>query len=580
MSKPIIVLKFGSSVLCDESALPIAVSEIYREVRQDRRVIAVVSAFGVTTDTLLQDARRLCEQPDPHGVARLLETGEARSAATLGLALAEVGLAAEILDAPGIGLRTTGPVLDAEPSALDTDRLRAILDRVPVVVVPGFCGRDAENRTTLLGRGGSDLTALFLAQQLDAAECRLLKDVDGLLRVNSDGSLDHATRYTVAHYDECLRVGGPLIQPKAVEFAARHRLPFSIARCGSAGGTLAGPLPSRFETIPARPPRLKVALAGLGTVGLGVLRWLRSLSAEFEVTGILVGDVTTRRAVDVPRGLLRSRWQDLLAENPDLVIEVIGGTDTAAELIGAARRRGIAVVTANKQLLALDADLKQEAVGSAGGWLKASASVGGGLPILEHAGLIAADEPVTVVSGVLNGTCNFILDRIQAGATYGAAVAEAQKLGLAETDPHLDVSGLDSVYKLALLATRAFDVPVAPEEIFREGLDGLTASRLQEAGEQGLVLKVVAEARLSGGRVEARVEVRALAPDHPLAACRREDNCLLIETASGRVHRIDGKGAGRWPTTCSVIADALEWRRETLTPAATRFARQQQRSGS
>jgi len=426
----------------------------------------------------------------------------------------------------------------------------------------------------LLGRGGSDLTAIFLAQKLGAVECRLLKNVDGLLQVKPDGSLDYATRYATAHYDECLRVGGPLIQPKAVEFAARHQLQFTIAKCASTGGTLAGPLSSQFEKIPERPPRLKVALAGLGTVGLGVFRWLQSLQEEFELTGILVSDLKTIRSTDVPRELLTSQWQDLLDDDPDLVIEAIGGVDTAADLTSAARLRGIGIVTANKQLLATDPELLRDVAYQNSQLLQASACVGGGMTALEHTALLSADEPIVALSGVLNGTCNYVLERMQAGLSQAEAVVEAQELGLAEADPHLDVSGLDSVYKLALLSSLAFSELVRPEDIKCEGLAQMLPSLLATANRSGQVVKLIAETRRKDGRIIARVGARVISTEHPLASCRREENRLLIETASGRVHTIDGKGAGRWPTTCSLLGDALELRRRILVPTRERMLSQ------
>ena len=207
MSDPIVVLKFGSSVLVDEAALPAVILEIYRELRRGRRVVGVVSAFGSTTDDLIINARARFGEPDPACLARLLETGEAASAATLGLALDQAGVPARILDPGQLALTTRGGFRDAEPHSFSTEVVLKALDEVPVVIVPGFSGRRADGSPALLGRGGSDLTALFLAHGLKAEECRLLKDVDGLLRVCPDGSLDFSTRYGTANYAECLRVG-------------------------------------------------------------------------------------------------------------------------------------------------------------------------------------------------------------------------------------------------------------------------------------------------------------------------------------------------------------------------------------
>jgi homoserine dehydrogenase len=564
MRDPICVLKFGSSVLTGEQDFPRVILEIYGEVRRGRRVVAVVSALGGTTDQLLQGARGLWDEPEPSCLARLLETGEAQSAAKLGLALDQAGLPARVLDPVQIGLRTSADFLDAEPLSFDAEVLHQALQKVPVVVVPGFSGRDEQGRCCLLGRGGSDLTALLLAQGLKAQDCRLVKDVDGLLRVHKDGRLDHGTRYATASYDECVRVGAVLVQPKAVEYAAAAGQSFRIASCGSSGGTRVGPLPSEFEPVPERPVT-RVALAGLGTVGLGVWRWLQDLGADFQVTSVLVRHGRRARPEDVPDHLLTTSLDALFASEPDLVIEVAGGTDTAASLAVRASRSGIPVITANKQLLA-----EQPVLLAGPHPARGSASVGGGVPMLETVGRVARQEEVEVVEGIINGTCNFILDRVNAGQSLEAALAEAQLQGLAEADPHQDISGLDSVYKLALLAGAAFgeDLPVG--RVVYHGLERATADRVDRSRSQGSELKLVARARRQGQRVVAEVGLRDLPAGHPLAGCPRQTNRLVVTTVSGRQVVTEGKGAGRWPTALSVLGDVLDCRARLGRPAVRR----------
>lgn len=557
MSDPIIVLKFGSSVLADESALPAVILEIYREIRRGRRVVGVVSAFGSTTDDLIRKALDRFGEPDPACLARLLETGEAVSAATLGMALDQAGIPARILDPGQITLTTRGGFRDAEPHSFAPEAIANVLDKVPVVIVPGFSGRRADGSPALLGRGGSDLTALFLAQGLQAEECRLLKDVDGLLKVLPDGTLDYSTRYATASYDECLRVGGPLIQPKAVEFAARHKLSFTIARCGSGEGTVAGPVTSQFETVNPKPRRTRVGLAGLGTVGLGVYRWLTGLKDDFEVTGILVKGSTRKRDDDVNQNLVTDSVEDFFATDPELLVEVIGGCGTAAKVVTRARALGVPVITANKMLLALDPALREAATGRDIS-VTGSASVGGSVPVLETVAALAAIEPIVAVEGIINGTCNFILDLMNNGKTDDEALQEAQALGLAEADPHQDISGMDCVYKVSLISATAFGQGPAPDQIVCEGLEQATEFRISAARQKGCELKLVARARRKGGAVEASVQLVALPPGHPLHGCRREANRLVVETATGRKVVVDGKGAGRWPTTVAVVSDILD----------------------
>ena len=177
MHEPVIVLKLGGSVLADEAALPVAVHEVYRWRREGFGVVAVVSALAGETDALL--ARAPDRDAAPHAVAALAALGELRSAALLGAQLQAAGLAARVLQPAALRFRAQGDPLDAQPVALDVRPLRSALRDGAVAVVPGFFAHDAEGRAVLLGRGGSDLSALFVAARL-GARCRLVKDVDGL----------------------------------------------------------------------------------------------------------------------------------------------------------------------------------------------------------------------------------------------------------------------------------------------------------------------------------------------------------------------------------------------------------------
>ncbi len=232
------VLKFGSSVLAGPEGFKAAAEEVVRELAEGRRVVAVVSAPPGATDALLRSAEALtCTTPGvvPGGlVSRLLATGEAVSVALLGIALAVRGVSAHLLDAEKLGLRTRGPVLDADPVDLDAERIRRFLDVHPVLVVPGFLGVSEDGEPSVLGRGGSDMTALFLADRLDAVECRLVKDVDGVHA--SDPRLDpRAPVFQHASWQVVIDVGGELVQEKAVRFAAERGRSFRVAAFGGKG---------------------------------------------------------------------------------------------------------------------------------------------------------------------------------------------------------------------------------------------------------------------------------------------------------------------------------------------------------
>ena len=243
----ILVLKFGSSVLRSEEDLPNVVQEVSRSWREGYRVIVIVSAFGETTNALLQRAESICSNPLPSAVATLLATGEAASSALLALSLQEAGIPVCILDATEAGLWTSGGTLDADPVSIDSARLFEESSKA-VVVLPGFVGRGDRNQTTLLGRGGSDLSALFIAQRLQG-HCRLVKDVDGLYTSDPADSTVTALRFSHASYETAIRVGGSVVQQKAVRFAAAHKQIFSISSIGALTSTDIGPFNDQLAGV-------------------------------------------------------------------------------------------------------------------------------------------------------------------------------------------------------------------------------------------------------------------------------------------------------------------------------------------
>ncbi|MBK7406459.1 MAG: hypothetical protein IPJ41_18170 [Phycisphaerales bacterium] len=245
MSEKIIVLKFGGSVLLDELHVRAAAEEVSRFVRDGWRVVAVVSALEGTTDKLLGQARQYGPRPHEAATALLLATGELTSTALLGLALDTLGVTVETLDAAGVGLRTVGEVLDSSPVSLDVAAIRERLTHARAIVVPGFVGRDEHNRTTLLGRGGSDLTALYIAQQLGAS-CRLVKDVDGLFEWDPARPGPEPRRYASLSWDGALALDGTIVQHKAVRWAKDHGLTFEVGAVGAVEVSRVGPFGATF----------------------------------------------------------------------------------------------------------------------------------------------------------------------------------------------------------------------------------------------------------------------------------------------------------------------------------------------
>ena len=265
--RPLVILKFGSSVLRCEGDLSLVASEIKRHVDAGDSVLAVVSAIGKSTESLIEQARVLGYDPGPFvtpqdgdpetemsavvggALAALLGTGEAAAAALVGLALDGIGIPFVVLDAGRVGPFTRGPQLDAVPYAFDSGTVKRVFAGCPVAVLPGFVGRDMHGNFSLLGRGGSDLTALFAAHSLDAYRCRLLKDVDGVYEYDPRGAAIKPHRYASLNWEDTLRVDSNLLQRKAVQFAYRHRVAFEVAACGGGRGTSVGSVVTSFRRL-------------------------------------------------------------------------------------------------------------------------------------------------------------------------------------------------------------------------------------------------------------------------------------------------------------------------------------------
>jgi homoserine dehydrogenase len=549
MKSDLVVLKFGSSVLRTAADLPWVVQAIYAHVRRGERVVAVVSAFAGVTDALYSRARE--QGSDEHATAALVSTGEHESAALLALALDRCGVPARLLAPYAVNLRTRGAPLDAEPADVDVDAFHRALAATPVAVVPGFCGLDDDGHVALLGRGGSDLTALFLADRLDA-RCVLVKDVDGLYERDPALPGPPPARFARLTWEDALRVGGKVVQPKTLRTARLHGRTLEIRAIGAPGGTLVGPHAAELQSGATQRRPLRVALLGLGTVGAGVFERLRQRPDLFEIVRIAVRDPARHVARGVPAELLTTDPGSAIAADADVVVEALGGSEPTANLLLAALANGRRVVTANKAALAARYDDFAPHLAGPVPPLRAAASVGGAVPVLEAVAAHAAQGGITRVRGVVNGTCNYVLDRLADGLDLQAAIAEAQLAGYAEPDPTFDVSGQDAAYKLKLIVALA--TGRAPEHIDVHGLDEGTVDAQRDALAAGRRVKLVA----SWDGVEARVALESLASDDPLAAARAEGNVVELTRADGRVVRLAGRGAGRAPTTTAVVADLLD----------------------
>jgi len=286
---PLVVLKFGSSVLGTERDYAAAVAGIQRHLQRGERVLAVVSALKGATDRLLADAHFFGPEPEPAATASLLATGESASAARLALALDAAGVEAALLDPGAIGLTTQGPLLDADPVSVNADAVRRSLEHSGAAVVAGFYGRDSAGGYALFGRGGSDLTALFLAHRLGARSCRLVKDVEGVYEHDPGSGGRAPRRYALLSWDDALKLGSRVVQPKTLHFARRERIEFEVGRVGSPACTRVGPGPSAWAE-----PRGARRAAAKGKAGAGTASRKRSAPPDVEVCAL------TRALVDIP----------------------------------------------------------------------------------------------------------------------------------------------------------------------------------------------------------------------------------------------------------------------------------------
>lgn len=566
----IVVLKFGSSVLQSEDDLPTVVHEIYRWWRDGAQVIAVVSAFGDTTDALMRRAEKICQRPSKSVLPSLLATGEATAAALLALALEKAGITARLLDEVQVRLRTVSGNTDAIPVSVDVARLVSESQHA-VVVFPGFVGRDERGNRTVLGRGGSDLTALFLAHRLQA-RCVLIKDVDGLYTEDPAWGAARPARFSHASFTTAISLGGRVVQTKAARFAAANNVHFSITAFGARKETQVGRFSDRLDNTTAPSEPLRVALLGCGTVGGGVFERINALPNLFTLTG--VGTRTGQRAitVGVPDKLITSDLEGLIGKPCDVVIELIGGLDRAASLIERSLRFGRTVVTANKALVAQSGPHFERLAYENQTTFQYSAAVGGVMPAIETVRRARKRGPLRSISGILNGTCNFIIDQIAAGSSLDDAVQEAQAAGYAEANPGLDLDGIDAAQKLILLARAAFGATLPLDSISLESIRSLTEETIRRAQERGRTVRLVGECRkTSSDSIEASVRPVQLSFDHPLAQVRGVENRLVVEREFGTPIVISGAGAGRWPTTEAVMADLLEVARAHSARDVTRF---------
>ncbi|MEX2324700.1 MAG: homoserine dehydrogenase [Nitriliruptoraceae bacterium] len=322
---------------------------------------------------------------------------------------------------------------------------------------------------------------------------------------------------------------------------------------------------------------IRIGMLGCGTVGGGVLALLHRpadditarTGARLEVTRIAVRDLTRPRDVDLGDAELTDDAMAVVeADDVDVVVEVAGGIEPAGTWIRRALELGKPVVTANKELVAQQGPELYEAARLAGVDFAYEAAVAGAIPIIKPLKESLAGDRVTRVIGILNGTTNYILTRMtEAGVDYREALTEAQQLGYAEADPTADVGGHDAAAKCAILASLAFDTAVHGDDVYREGIENVTATDIRVADQLGYVVKLIGIASETDGRVAVRVHPAFLPKTHPLASVRDSFNAVFIEADAAGELMFYGRGAGALPTGSAVVGDVIDVSRNLLQTA-------------
>ena len=305
---------------------------------------------------------------------------------------------------------------------------------------------------------------------------------------------------------------------------------------------------------------IRIALLGFGTVASSVARILIESRPEgLELTHIYSRSLARRKADWVPASVTWTADVEavLTSRNVDVVVELAGGLDPAGGWVRRALEAGKSVVTANKKLISYHGVELERLAASKGGHLKYGAAVAGGIPVIPGLEQGMAGDRIERIEGILNGTCNFILSKMEDGADFAPVLAEAQAAGYAEADPTEDVGGLDARAKLAILARLAMRVELNPEAILPQSITKVSAVDFSYARDLGCTIRQVARAEFAAGKVAATVGPMLVAQRSPLAWSRGTENMVILTGHYGGDVVFSGHGAGGHPTAVAVVSDLL-----------------------
>ena len=313
---------------------------------------------------------------------------------------------------------------------------------------------------------------------------------------------------------------------------------------------------------------ISIGFLGCGNIGCGVYRLLREQGEQiarnegetFEIRKILVRSKGKKRGAEIPEALMTENPDDVLLDPQiSIVMEFMGGEEPAASYMIRALEAGKTVVTANKMALATHWQEILRAARDHAAGLYYEASVCGAIPIIRAINDSLQANRITSVTGIINGTTNYILSRMtREGASYADVLADAQRLGLAEPDPTADVEGYDAAYKLSILSTLAFHRHVPVECVYREGISGITPLDVQCGKAFGLTLKLLAIAKEVDGCIQARVHPAFVPDDHPLASVSDAFNAVYISGHACGEMMFYGRGAGDMPTASALVSDLIK----------------------
>jgi homoserine dehydrogenase len=312
---------------------------------------------------------------------------------------------------------------------------------------------------------------------------------------------------------------------------------------------------------------IRLGQIGCGTVGSGVIAILRDnreliterTGCEIRILKVAVGSLSDPRYIEVPEEMLTTDVREVVS-NPevDIVVEVMGGIEPARTFILEAIEGGKHVVCANKELMSTHGGEILHAAEEKGRDVAYEASVGGGIPILMPLKYGLAGNTVNQILGIVNGTTNYVLTRMtEEGLSFEEAVSKAQSLGLAEADPSDDVEGRDAAAKLAILASMAFNTRVTLDDVYAEGITGITPDDIAFGRDLGYVIKLLAVAKDSPDGISVRVHPTMIPTGHPLASVREENNAIFISGDAVGELMFYGKGAGSLPAASAVVGDII-----------------------